>query len=168
MDKAAYLTKLVMTYEMPLLRYARRLSRDREDARDAVQEAFIRFARDTGREIVNPAAWLYRTTRNLCFDQAKKKRRSMEITLDEAVDRDGPPDDRNAPDRVVAAGDAAALVRRHINGLAPRAREVVVLKLEHEKSYREIAEITGLSVSNVGFILCQAMKRLAAALEELR
>ena len=89
----------------------------------------------------------------------------MEQSMDDPGD---PPDDRQSPERAADAADAATLVRRQLDALAPRAREVVVLKLEHGKSYREIAEITNLSASNVGFILCQAMKQLTAALEELR
>ena len=42
------------------------------------------------------------------------------------------------------------------------------LKVYEEKSYREIADETGLTVGNVGFILHSAMKKLAAKLSRLR
>ena len=44
-------------------------------------------------------------------------------------------------------------------------RALIVLKVYEERSYKEIAEIAGLSVGNVGFILHTAMKKLAAVLE---
>ena len=60
-----------------------------------------------------------------------------------------------------ALGAAEALRR-----LGDRERELVVLKVYEEKSYKEIAEITGLTVSNVGFILHTAMKKLATMLSK--
>ena len=45
--------------------------------------------------------------------------------------------------------------------LEPRDREVVILKIEHGRSYKEIAEIMEISVTNVGFILHTAIKKLA-------
>jgi DNA-directed RNA polymerase specialized sigma24 family protein len=43
---------------------------------------------------------------------------------------------------------------------------MVILKVYEEKSYKEISEITGLSVSNVGYILHFAMKKLAEELKK--
>ena len=51
-----------------------------------------------------------------------------------------------------------------LSRLSDRERQLVVLKVYEEKSYKEIAEITGLSVGNVGFILHTAIKKLAAML----
>jgi RNA polymerase sigma-70 factor (ECF subfamily) len=48
--------------------------------------------------------------------------------------------------------------------LEPRDREIVILKIEHGRSYKEIAEIMGISVTNVGFILHTAIKKLAKSL----
>ena len=61
--------------------------------------------------------------------------------------------------RAGAENAAEALSR-----LSVRERQLVVLKVYEEKSYKEIAEITGLTVGNVGFILHTAIKKLAAML----
>ena len=42
-----------------------------------------------------------------------------------------------------------------------REQQLVILKIYEEKSYKEISEITGLTVSNVGYILHHAMKKMA-------
>ena len=47
-----------------------------------------------------------------------------------------------------------------------REREIVILKMEHDKSYKEIAEIMNLTVSNVGFILHGALKKVRNAYRE--
>ncbi|MEI6423322.1 MAG: sigma-70 family RNA polymerase sigma factor, partial [Lentisphaerota bacterium] len=56
------------------------------------------------------------------------------------------------------------LVRKKLMELEPRDREVVILKMEHDRTYKEISEIVGISVTNVGFILHTAIKKLAKAI----
>ena len=58
-----------------------------------------------------------------------------------------------APTPVAAAGRREDLdcIRAGIQRLRPRLRELLLLKVQESKSYKEIAQITGLSVTNVGF-----------------
>ena len=60
--------------------------------------------------------------------------------------------------------DRAENAAEALSRLSDRERQLVVLKVYEEKSYKEIAEITGLTVGNVGFILHTAIKKLAAML----
>ena len=55
-------------------------------------------------------------------------------------------------------------VELQILQLPPREQELLTLRMSHGMSYKQIAEITGLSVSNVGFLLHQAISRLKTAL----
>jgi len=73
----------------------------------------------------------------------------------------------SAPDAALAEKEDMKLIRQAINKLDPRSREIVVLKLEHERSYKEIAEIMDLTPTNVGFILHKAMKKLSNSLKAL-
>lgn len=167
MDVNSELSTLIRRHEAPLIRHATRLLRDPEEARDAVQEGFIRYHRHRGEgeTIDNPSAWLFRVVRNRCLDRLRLKRNQLEIRLDETDDVADFPDGSDGPDRGAARRDDMELARRHINELKPRDREVLILKVEQGKSYREIAEIMDLTVSNVGFILHQAIKSLAAAVK---
>lgn len=54
------------------------------------------------------------------------------------------------------AGQARALLDR----LPENQREVIHLKIEHGLSYRQISEVTGLSVSNVGYLLHQGLQTM--------
>ena len=56
------------------------------------------------------------------------------------------------------------LVRNEIERSSPRHRELLHLKIVEEKSYKEIAEITGLTVTNVGYQLHLAVKDLSRRL----
>ena len=55
-----------------------------------------------------------------------------------------------------------------IDRLRPKLKEVMLLKVQESKSYREIAEITGLTVTNVGYLVHQAMQALKLKLKDLR
>lgn len=170
------ITAIVSAHEAPLLRYAARLLKDEEHARDVVQETFIRlvYHQRTGKlaGVGNLGAWLYRVARNLCLDRLRMVKRRLEVSLDE-LPEDGPDlheriaaDDRDRPDRIIAKREEMEQVRRQLMALDPRSREIVLLKVEQGRSYQEIAKIMGLTTSNVGFILHQTMKKLARAIAE--
>ena len=49
--------------------------------------------------------------------------------------------------------------------LPPKQREVIRLKFQHDLSYKDISAVTGNSVTNVGFLLHTAIKRLRKLLQ---
>lgn len=156
---------LVAAYEAPLLRYAGRILRDANAAQDVVQDAFLRLFRlwtaplEPGPVL---SAWLYRVTHNSAVDHLRReaRRRLLHLRHAEEQPQDRPPD-LGAGARV---SDEALAAARALRQLSLREQQVVILKVYEEKSYREIGAITGLSESNVGFILHHAMRKMAAAL----
>ena len=70
------------------------------------------------------------------------------------------------PDQVVATEqrDTTARVLEFVDKLTENQREVVRLKFQHGLSYKEIAVVTELSVSNVGYLIHTAIKRLRTEL----
>ncbi|HBC86400.1 MAG TPA: hypothetical protein DCZ94_05545 [Lentisphaeria bacterium] len=155
-------SELVKQLEAPLLRYASRIVRDTEQAKDIVQEAFIKYVRISEEKdkdrIKNVPAWMYKITRNQCLDHLKSKRVKVEISADDSIANFAGTD--APPDRKLEREEAMSMVRRRIMQLDEREREIVILKLEHGKSYKEIAGIMDLSVTNVGFILHTTIKKL--------
>jgi RNA polymerase sigma factor (sigma-70 family) len=72
-----------------------------------------------------------------------------------------PPDARSAgPLEHLAACDEAARLTRAVERLPERERELVRLKFEHGLSYQEMGAVTGLSATNVGFLLHKALRAL--------
>jgi RNA polymerase sigma-70 factor (ECF subfamily) len=145
-------------HQAALVSYVEHLLGDLDLARDVVQEAFLRLCRedDPGlRERVAP--WLYTVCRRRALDLLRKERR-MQPMDDTQTGRwaSGDPTPAAAAETNEQAGRAARLLQR----LPANQREVVVLKFQHALSYREISEVTGLSVSNVGFLLHTALKTL--------
>lgn len=67
----------------------------------------------------------------------------------------------------VEESDTRAAVRREIEKLPVEQREVLVLRLVNERSYQEIAEITGKKVGTVGWLISVGLKALGERLEPL-
>lgn len=165
-EKLAAFERLVATYEGALLRYASRLLRDPDAAQDVVQDTFLRLLHrwpDAWEPSPQLSSWLYRVAHNAAVDRLRRESRLHDLHEREALER--PQEllpDRGAAFRVSESAEAAA---QALHVLDPRERQLVILKVYEEKSYREISAITGLTVSNVGYILHHAMKKLAAALK---
>ena len=163
------ITEIIKTFEAPLILYAARFLNDIDGARDIVQETFIRYLRISQKgeqkKIGNVQAWLYKVTRNQCLDIKKSAQTKYEVHLPEDIDHKN--NGQHSPDRAIEQKELMMIVKEKINKLPEREREIVILKLEHGKSYKEIADIMGLTVTNVGFILHQAIKKLSEQLKEL-
>ena len=71
----------------------------------------------------------------------------------------------DTPDAAAEQKDSMARVLQQLDRLPDNQQDVIRLKFQNELSYREIAEITGLTVSNVGFLLHVGLKRLRELLK---
>jgi RNA polymerase sigma factor (sigma-70 family) len=165
LDRRAAFEEIVAAYEGALLRYAGRLLRRSDAAQDVVQDVFIRFYRSWTAELApspQVSSWLYRAAHNRAIDILRKEGRLSLLHARQAAESE----DTVAPDRGAGfrVSDEAARAAGALRVLSVRERELVILKVYEEKSYKEIAEIMGLTVTNVGFILHHAMKKLAAEL----
>lgn len=161
------LNQLIREYSGRLIRYAGHILRDISSAQDAVQDAYVRYIRHIRnanvekRAIDNLPAWMFRTTRNLCLDRLRAANTRNETSLDVETDSmtafavfESPASEADRSDRKSVLKTAIA------EKLSPREQEVLTLKFEEDRSYREIAEITGVSVGHVGAILHRAMEKL--------
>jgi RNA polymerase sigma-70 factor (ECF subfamily) len=142
-----------------------------EDARDLSQEAFVRAYRARAR--LDPEfpfySWLYQILRRLCFNfvrdrklHGEKLREAASWIEDQSVARVG----ETNPERSVARAELVARVRRSIENLPDREREVLVLKEFEDLRYREIAELLGIPIGTVMSRLYTARRHLAALFEE--
>src|SRR5688500_9560607 len=119
---------------------AYRLVGNEEDARDVVQEAYLRAYRSIGkfRGDAQFSTWLYRITANCASTHLGRRRRHRHDELDEEVDV---PDTKPEHDPAIAAD--ASLLRRQLEAaiaeLPPRLRAVVVLRDIYDLNHAEIA-----------------------------
>jgi len=142
-------------YTQQLLRAAHRITRNREDSEDAVQEALLRafvHVRDfDGRSSF--ATWLTRITINSALMILRKKRSSHETATVGTDDfgADGLnheiPDRAPNPERRYAQSEEERILRKAIGRLRPSLREVVEVQQLQERSMRETAEAMCISVA---------------------
>lgn len=158
---AEALTQLVESHERPLLAYAKRmLGGDWQGAQDAVQETFLRLCREDRSKIEHRVTpWLYSVCRTRVIDMQRARRASPMDTSQFAV-ADPTPDAATE----ATADEEHRQLAEEVERLTPRQQEVIRLRLQAGLSYREIAEVTGLTVSNVGFHLHAAVRSLKDSL----
>jgi len=155
-----WLTEVVERWEQPLRDYARRWLRDEALARDVVQETLFRVWRATEVKIGDVQAvrgYAYRVCRNLCIDQLRTRR--------EEIEPDFAPRGVTDPEARLGRRERAERVLARLQALPARQQEILHLKLIDGLSYREIAAATGLTTSNVGFLLHTSIMALQAEAE---
>ncbi|MCX7872756.1 MAG: RNA polymerase sigma factor [Verrucomicrobiae bacterium] len=163
-DSFESIESVYLAYEAELLRFAKRIVKNDDDAQDLVQEAFMRLYANFN-TVTQPRAWLYRTVHNLALN--KKRHDEKVIPLNVGSDNNGNTSFEDVvsesplPNEIIASVEMVERTKEIIGRLNERSKLVVHLKFSEGLSYKEISEKTGLSVSNVGFILHQTLKQLA-------
>ena len=157
---------IISKYEGILLRYAARVVNNYDAAQDIVQEVFIRLCEKWCHELENNenhiSSWLLSVAHNCCVDHIRKESRLSRLHKDESANK-SLVTDAEINKKHSEVSDQAHMA---LDCLEIRERQIVVLKVFEEKSYREISEITGLSETNIGFILHNSMKKMADALQK--
>ncbi|HWJ03853.1 MAG TPA: sigma-70 family RNA polymerase sigma factor [Verrucomicrobiae bacterium] len=169
-DKEAF-AEIVRRYEKPIFALAYRMLGNREDARDIAQEAFLKAYRAlaTFKENSRFSPWLYSIANNLCIDFLRRKGRNN-LSLDEPMPEGG--------ERQVAGGVDPAIdlerketqvqVRKALEHLPDKFKNILVLRHMQELSYEEIAEALGISVSLVKTHLFRAREALRKQISLVR
>lgn len=144
----------VRQYERPLLAYVRRLFGDEDRGRDVVQDAFLQLLKQS-RDAVEPrlAPWLFSVCRRRVVDVLRKERRMVAL-------HDSPHTRDAGPAEAAETKDSTRALLARLPDLPPQQHEAVRLKFQNQFSYREIADVMGLSESHVGVLLHQALKTL--------
>ncbi len=145
-------------FEGRLLRYAERITGDPHRARDVVQETFLKLCREEQATMDGHLAqWLYTVCRNQALDVRRKESRMTAIadpTLDDTHSHEPSPT-RSAEDR-----DDITNILDRLNDLTDNQQACIRLKFQHGLSYREIAAVTNLTATNVGFLIHTGLKKL--------
>lgn len=162
-DSAHWVLEAVEAYELPLLRYARRLLDDLDLANDAVQHAFAKLCEQSQEQLEGRLApWLFRVCRNKAIDHLRQAGREQ-VLLDTPADTPAvaPPQDlREAdPAELAEQHDLADLVGRLLAHLPAAQRETLDLWCSG-LTHRQIAEVTGRSEGNVRVLAHRGLTRL--------
>ena len=154
----------LVEFESALIGYAASIVKDEDRAKDVVQDTFIKlYEQDPEKVKESLKAWLFTVCRNRCFDIIRKEKRMINVEDDQlTVIRDAGDD----PSRAAERADEHSNVIKFLDRLPENQREVIRLKFEGDMSYKEISQVTQLSVSNVGFLIHAGIKRLRGLLSD--
>ncbi len=137
-----------------ILRSLCRITKNREDAEDALQDsllsAFVHISEFDGRSAFS--TWLTRIAINSALMILRKKRTSHEVSLDGSADSDEKstpwemPDHAPNPEKRYAQHERENILRGAISTLRPTVRKVIEIQQLQERSMKETAAIIGISV----------------------
>lgn len=160
---------LVRAYEPAGLRLALAMMGNREDARDALQDAFVKTYQSLHRfDLRRPfGPWFYQILRNQCRDRLRSRQARFKVeALDERLEL-RPADGEKGPERVRERSRAREVLWQALERIGEDHREVIVLKELQGFRYNEIAQILDVPEGTVASRLFHARKALKDVLEEM-
>jgi RNA polymerase sigma-70 factor, ECF subfamily len=173
-DPVAFET-LVRTYMPMMLRVARRFLKSEDDARDAVQDAFVNAFRSIGKFESNAqlSTWLHRIVVNAALMRLRTQRRHPEEDIEDYLPRfreDGhllqPAESwTETADTILERTELAGVVRTAIDQLPYTYREVLLLRDIEELSTEEAAQTLGVTPNAVKVRLHRARQALRTLLD---
>ena len=167
--------RLVRDYGGAMLAVARRFHRDEDDARDAVQDAFIAAFRAMPffREDARLSTWLHRITVNACLMKLRSARRHPTSSLEELLPRfddtghhvESPMEWSSDAEALADVPELRTRVRACIAKLPDSYRAVLICRDIEEMDTAETAKSLGISVENVKTRLHRARQALKTLIE---
>ena len=164
---------LVKRYKQKAYRIAFDFTRDREEAKDLSQEAFLRaFAHLKDFDLrASFYTWFYRILVNLCLDYRRRRGRISWEPLDDkaerAAERSKTTNTTSSPDQEATAREISRRVGAALNALPPKQRTVFLLKNNEGFSISEIAKIMRSAEGTVKAHLHRAVMALKQSVGEL-
>jgi RNA polymerase sigma-70 factor (ECF subfamily) len=162
--------QLILRWERPIYALAYRTIGREEEARDIVQDTFLRAYRALPgfKGQAKFSSWLYRIALNLCRDWIRKQRRTPTVQMPEGIDlielasTQGPTE---SIEELVSRREMSAVVAEAMTRLPEEQRTAIVLKEYHGLTFQEIADLQGCPLSTVKTRLYQGLSVLRRQLE---
>jgi RNA polymerase sigma-70 factor (ECF subfamily) len=162
---------LVQRHQGRVFNLAYHVVRNREDALDVAQDAFVKAfsSLSSFKGEASFTTWMHRIVVNLAIDCLRRRRRGVPSTYD---DRRAVSEEASAnlvasddPETALETRQVRSLLGRGIQALPPAHRAVLVLREIEGLSYEEIARAVGCSLGTVMSRLFYARRKLQKALQ---
>lgn len=147
---------------------------NKEDAEDVAQEVFLEVFKSIPKFKAEAklSTWIYKITTNKCLEFIRKKKTKKRFAFMQTILGDNLPItmssyfvEINHPGIILENKEKTALIFKAIHTLPESQKVIFILAKIDGKSYQEIVEITGRSLSSVESILFRAKKNLQKKLE---
>jgi len=169
-DNQWFFLCIMKRYEQKLMRYIKRISGvSQEDAEDILQEVFIKVYQNLNDfdNYLKFSSWIYRITHNHAISVFRKKKaraegRIFEISDEEMNNISSGLDLEKEVDRKL---NKEAL-KKVLNKLDSKYREVLMLKFLEERDYREISDIIKKPMGTVATLINRAKKKMGEEIKK--
>jgi len=158
---------LVLRHERRVFVVAQRITNNREDAEDVVQETFhkVFLHLDNFKEKSRFSTWLTRIAMNESFMLLRRRRGTLEVLPESPEDgmnsfSEAFVDQRPSPEESCGLRERKEILTEAINRLGPKIRRTVLLRDIEERSAAETAELLGTSISAVKARVFQGRRKL--------
>src|SRR5687767_8242806 len=166
------LRELIEAHQHRVIGTVAKMLGDETDAEDIAQQVFVRIWRSAPR--YQPTAkfttWLFKITRNLVFNEVRRRKRHPASSLEQSVEDDRPMQiiDRSAkaPDTTLLEAEMQKAIQCAIDDLPEAQRMAVILRRYQDAPYEEIAEVLELTVPAVKSLLFRARTDLRKKLRQ--
>ena len=150
-EKRAF-AELVERHKDKAMTLAFRMLKNREEAEEALQDAFVRafYALPRFEWKASFSTWLYRIVYNVCASSLGKRSPTVLVSLnDEDEQTLDVPSEEPAPDSAYEFREIRAAVTEEIEGLPEIYAGILTLFFVNDQSYEQIVEVTGLPLATV-------------------
>lgn len=158
-------TSDILPIKNKLFRFALRIVNQVAEAEDVVQEVFIKLwnNRQQMDTVQNVEAWCFTATKNLSIDKLRSKHQRLQ-PLKAGFDLH---DQAATPDQAAAGQDVFDQVKKLMQNLPEKQREIMHLRDIEGLTYQEIADVLGLPLEQVKVYLFRARKAVRQGLTNL-
>lgn len=161
---------LVELHQSAIIGTVARMLNNIDDAHDIAQQVFLRVWKSAPR--YEPTAkfttWLYTITRNLVFNETRRRSRRKEVPIETETDDDQPRQFANlttpGPDDQAQQDELESALEQAIAALPEKQRLAVVLRRHQELPYDQLCEILKMSLPAVKSLLFRARNELRKSL----
>jgi len=166
-DKNAFRV-LVEKYQQTAFRLAFRMLGDEDEARDVVQDSFIRIWEkfDTYNENEKFTSWMYKIVKNRAIDSLRATKRRPTVSIEKLIPVIREAGENNAHS-ILENREAGELIRLITTGLPDKQQLIFSLRDLQGLSPEEVGEITGMSESSIKSNLYHARKAIRNKLSAL-
>jgi len=146
-----------------MYRYAFSILKDNESAADVVQECLMKIwdKRNKLSEVNNPESWAMRIIRNQCYDWVKMNRYSV------LGDKELEIEDNSNPGEELQTSDEMVWLNIILNNIPDKQREIFHLREIEGLVYQDIAEIVGVTLSDVKVSLFRTRNKIKLEMQKI-
>jgi len=162
-DDQSAMEELLELWKMPIFRFFLRSLNHHEDAEDLTQRVFIRIYRSAERYLPQAkfSTWIFTIARNLLIDEIKKRKRRPQVVFDEHIEKVGDGEGGRSE-------ELTEILMKHLDTIPENHRTALLLRVQRELSYREIAEVMQTTEASVKTWIHRARLDLRKSLSNLR